>query len=146
MLTTSNPRPFSADASDDALSQIAEGICAANQQLFAGRQRPLWPSRAAVAALVQDLRAVLFPRHFGGPDLAPEGVVDYVAARLERIRPALRDQIQRGLSISCDHAEATGAGACPACEADRIVARRKTTAPAVTSTRRTRRIHVGAAS
>ncbi|HLK92497.1 MAG TPA: serine acetyltransferase [Polyangia bacterium] len=124
MLTTSNPLPFSADAPDDALSQIADGICAASQQLFAGRQRqrPLWPSRAAVAALVQDLRAVLFPGHFGGPDLAPESVRDYVTARLERIRPALREQIRRSLSIACEHAEATGAGACPGCEARAVEA------------------------
>jgi serine O-acetyltransferase len=124
MLTTSNPLPFAANTPDDALSRIADGICAANQQLFAGRrrQRPLRPSRAAVAALVQDLRAALFPGQFGGPDLAPEGVRDYVAVRLERIRPALREQIRRGLSISCEHAEASGAAACAACDARAVEA------------------------
>jgi serine O-acetyltransferase len=119
MLTTSNPLSLFADAPDDSLSHIADGICAANAQLLAGRprQRVLWPSRAAVAVLVDDLRAALFPGHFGGPDLAPESVHRYVTARLEKAQPALREQIRRSLSISCEHGEGAGAASCASCDA-----------------------------
>jgi serine O-acetyltransferase len=68
-------------------------------------RRPL-PSRVAVAAIVEDVRAVLFPGHFGGGPVASGPAA--VAQRLTRIQRALRKQVWRGLAFSCEHGSVRG--------------------------------------
>ncbi|HVV49599.1 MAG TPA: serine O-acetyltransferase [Polyangia bacterium] len=118
MLRTSAPREVFAGPPEGPLSTIAEALCDANEHLLPGRPgrrgRPLWPSRPAVAALADGLRAALFPGPFGPVDLAPGGVRAYLTAQLEKLQPALEEQIRRGLSIACEHADSAPAG-CPAC-------------------------------
>ncbi|HVZ86556.1 MAG TPA: serine O-acetyltransferase EpsC [Polyangia bacterium] len=108
------------DAQDPAFTAVVEGLCEANEELLRGRRkqrgRHALPSRAAVASVVDDLRAVLFPGHFGATDLAPANIRYYVGARLDELQVALGEQVRRGLAIACDHRGLTSAGECPFCD------------------------------
>jgi serine O-acetyltransferase len=85
------------------------------------------PSRDAIAKLMDDLRAVLFPGHFGAPDLAPASLRAYVGARLDQVQISLTEQVRRGLAFVCDHGRWNGSAGdpddrttadCPLCEKD----------------------------
>ncbi|HCZ32592.1 MAG TPA: serine acetyltransferase [Holophagaceae bacterium] len=67
-----------------------------------------FPSRTAVAALVEELRALLFPGYFGASELKAETLRYHLGARMDRVLHGLADQIQRGLMASDP--------ACGACE------------------------------
>lgn len=112
----------SPDPTAGSFMDVVEEICAANEKLLRGRAqrggRHALPSRAAVANVVEDLRAVLFPGHFGATDLAPANIRYYVGAQLDRLQITLREQIRRGLSLSCRHQGLGAAGDCRACDAD----------------------------
>jgi serine O-acetyltransferase len=108
------------DAQDPTFAAVVEGLCEANEELLRGRRkqrgRHALPSRTAVASLVDDLRAVLFPGHFGMTDLAPANIRYYVGARLDELQVALSEQVRRGLAIACAHRGLTAAGECPSCD------------------------------
>ena len=74
----------------------------------------------AVAAVVDDLRAVLFPGHFGATDLAPTSIRYYVGAQLDKLQVALTEQVRRGLSLVCDHDDVTAAGECRHCDQEAV--------------------------
>jgi serine O-acetyltransferase len=59
-----------------------------------------FPSRAALAALVEELRALLFPGFFGAAELKAETLRYHLGARMDRVAQGLADQIQRGLMAS----------------------------------------------
>jgi serine O-acetyltransferase len=59
-----------------------------------------FPSRRAVAALVEELRALLFPGYFGTSELTLETLRYHLGARMDRALHGLGDQIQRGLMAS----------------------------------------------
>ena len=59
-----------------------------------------FPSRAALAALVEELRALLFPGFFGAAELKAETLRYHLGARMDRVAHGLADQIQRGLMAS----------------------------------------------
>ncbi len=59
-----------------------------------------FPSRAALAALVEELRALLFPGYFGAAELKAETLRYHLGARMDRVAHGLTDQIQRGLMAS----------------------------------------------
>jgi serine O-acetyltransferase len=59
-----------------------------------------FPSRRAVAALVEELRALLFPGYFGAAELTLETLRYHLGARMDRALHGLGDQIQRGLMAS----------------------------------------------
>jgi serine O-acetyltransferase len=52
------------------------------------------PSRRAVAKIVADLRAALFPWHFGAPDMSENGLGYYVGRTLDAALVALGEQVQ----------------------------------------------------
>jgi serine O-acetyltransferase len=108
------------DVTDDSFSQVVDGLCAANQDLLHGRGRRrgrhALPSRGAVAAVVEDLRAVMFPGHFGATDLAPSSIRYYVGAQLDKLQVALTEQVRRGLVLACNHRGVTAAGECQLCD------------------------------
>jgi serine O-acetyltransferase len=58
-----------------------------------------FPSRQAVAGLVDDLRAVLFPGFFGPSELTAETLRFHVGAALDRILHVLQEQILRGFRV-----------------------------------------------
>jgi serine O-acetyltransferase len=59
-----------------------------------------FPSRRAVAALMEELRALLFPGYFGTSELTLETLRYHLGARMDRVLHGLGDQIQRGLMAS----------------------------------------------
>ncbi|MEZ4299624.1 MAG: serine O-acetyltransferase EpsC [Polyangiaceae bacterium] len=64
-----------------------------------GRQcgRSPLPSREALMRVVAGLRAILFPAHFGPPDLTEDGVDFFVGHTLDRTLALLHEQVLRGL-------------------------------------------------
>jgi serine O-acetyltransferase len=99
---------------------VVDELCAANETLLRGRwQRPgrhALPSRTAVVTLVEDLRAALFPGHFGATDLTPANLRYYVGAQLDKVQLNLTEQIRRALSLTCHHDVASTATACRVCD------------------------------
>jgi serine O-acetyltransferase len=92
---------------DDALASVIEALAAAAARFpvdaeRAAARRPL-PSREAVAAILEDLRAVLFPAHFDAPPFSPAHGRYALGARLDRVEQALSDQAWRGFAFTCDH-------------------------------------------
>ena len=80
------------------LHAVVDALVAASTALTEmplGRRE--FPSRAALAELVDDLRALLFPGYFGPSDLTGETLRYHLGARMDRVLHGLRDQIQRGL-------------------------------------------------
>jgi serine O-acetyltransferase len=88
-------------------SSVVDALCAANAGLLGARHHPgdrrLLPSGEAIAGLVDDLRAVLFPGHFGSSDVAAASLRYQIGARLDKAQITLRDQVRRGLAFACDH-------------------------------------------
>jgi serine O-acetyltransferase len=121
-MSTAGALDPSPETDSEPLTDVVEEICAANDTLLRGRRqwwgRHALPSRQAVNAVMDDLRAALFPGHFGTTDLRPTSLRYYVGAQLDRVQLALREQIRRGLSLSCKHTGLGGGGECRACDAD----------------------------
>jgi serine O-acetyltransferase len=85
---------------------VVEALCAANSRLLqagaANDARPALPSREVLAGVVADLRAVLFPWHFGGPEAASGPLPAYVARTLARSLGRLEHQVNLGLAFGPD--------------------------------------------
>ncbi len=98
------------DEIGSALPKVVEALCLANEELLRRRQRRLGrhilPSREAIVGIVDDLRAVLFPGHYGAADLSDAGVHYYIGARLDGALLALEEQVRRGLLYACEHCTA----------------------------------------
>jgi serine O-acetyltransferase len=88
------------------LHAIVEALAEASSALTdmpLGRRE--FPSRTALAAIVEELRAMLFPGYFGASELNAETLRYHLGARMDRVLHALADQIQRGLTAAdptCD--------------------------------------------
>ena len=76
---------------------LAEASTALTEMPLGRRE---FPSRRAVAALVEELRALLFPGYFGASELTIETLRYHLGARMDRALHGLGDQIQRGLMAS----------------------------------------------
>jgi serine O-acetyltransferase len=74
-----------------------------------GRIREL-PSREAMGHIVQGLSAVLFPTHYGRPDLSDESIDYYVGNTLNSTLVILAEQVRRGLLFATDADPAADAG------------------------------------
>jgi serine O-acetyltransferase len=59
------------------------------------------PSRDALLRIVGELRAALFPAHFGASDLTSEGLDYFVGHTLDTALQALHEQVRRGLHFTC---------------------------------------------
>jgi len=110
-------RPPPAPEVASPLADVVDALCEENEELLRGwrreRGRHVLPSRDAIAVIVEDLRAVLFPGHFGSSDVSASGLRYYVGARLEKARVALTEQVRRGLAFACEH----GVEDCSVCAA-----------------------------
>lgn len=108
------------------IAATTDAIVSFRRELLASRRpghvRHALPSRSELRSIVADLRAVLFPDHFGGPDLTEEGVRYSVARTLEGALAALEEQIRCALWFGCGHAP--NKGDCPGCAADAAEVRR----------------------
>jgi serine O-acetyltransferase len=76
---------------------LAEASTALTEMPMGRRE---FPSRTALAALVEDLRALLFPGYFGTSELTAETLRYHLGARMDRVLHGLSDQIQRGMMAS----------------------------------------------
>jgi serine O-acetyltransferase len=101
-------------------AQLIDALCAASDGLSArGNQRMgryVLPSPRATEAIVDDLRALLFPWHFGPPELMAATLRRDVGQRLERVRAALLEQVRRCLVFDCEHASAERRPDCRICD------------------------------
>src|SRR5688500_3898412 len=101
-------------------AQVIDALCAASDGLSArGNQRMgryVLPSPRATEAIVDDLRALLFPWHFGPSELTAATLRPYVSQRLERVRAALLEQVRRCLVFDCEHASAERRPSCRICD------------------------------
>ncbi len=92
---------MSAEPSSDPSVDLPAIIEALAQASTALTEMPLgrreFPSRTALADLVEDLRALLFPGYFGPSELKGETLRYHLGARMDRVLHGLRVQIQRGL-------------------------------------------------
>ncbi|MCW5892775.1 MAG: serine acetyltransferase [bacterium] len=97
------------------LAHVIDALTDANVDLLSERvrrnPRQALPSRDALERVLVDLRAVLFPAHFGTTDRTPEGIRHAIALRLEDTMARLQDQVRRGLLSACTH----GDGDCVVC-------------------------------
>jgi len=86
---------------------VVERLCHANDGLTHRLDSPSGrlglPSRDAIAHLIEELRAVLFPGYFGVSDLTPETVRFHMGAVLDSALHRLREQVRRGLWLYHDH-------------------------------------------
>lgn len=87
------------------LASVVDALCAGNGALTRKEKRmacaePL-PSNHAVALMVEDLRAVLFPGYFGPHEPTPETLRFHMGHTLDHARRTLREQIQRGICFDC---------------------------------------------
>jgi serine O-acetyltransferase len=83
------------------LHAVVEALAEASSALTEmplGRRE--FPSRTALAALVEELRALLFPGYFGASELNIESLRYHLGARMDRVLHGLSDQIQRGMMAS----------------------------------------------
>ena len=88
---------------DGRLVRVLDELCAANEP-FEKRRRPVaFPSRSVVAELVEDLRSVLYPVHFGAKEGGGRNLRQRLALVLDRARQALEEQVRRGLEFACEH-------------------------------------------
>jgi serine O-acetyltransferase len=83
-----------------ALSPIVEMLCREARELaqFPGGRLVL-PSREAVAGVLDDLRAILFPGYFGASDVNHETLEYFVGATLARAMRHLEEEIRRGVAF-----------------------------------------------
>jgi serine O-acetyltransferase len=123
--SAARPQVTRGDA-DESLASVIEALHVASARFpvdaeRAMARRPL-PSRESVAAILDDLRAVLFPAHFDAPPFSPENARHALGARLDRVERALAEQAWRGFGFTCDHVgNRDKCGACA--ERGRAVAR-----------------------
>jgi serine O-acetyltransferase len=93
------PKPSAPPRTD--LRTVVEALAEASSALTdmpLGRRE--FPSRIALAALVEELRALLFPGYFGASELKTETLRYHLGASLDRVQHGLAEQIQRGLMAS----------------------------------------------
>jgi serine O-acetyltransferase len=86
---------------DDPTQGVLDALCLPSAILAPDAGGRQLPSRQAVAGLVDDLRALLFPAHFGLPDLEGGGLRAHLAKRLDRARLVLAAQVRRALAFTC---------------------------------------------
>lgn len=99
------------------LPDVVDALCEANRHpLHDERSRRTLPSPSVLDGVMTELRAALFPWHFGAPDLSSEGLAPYVERTLDSALRKLERQVQLGLLFTCSHARHSSAP-CRACMA-----------------------------
>jgi serine O-acetyltransferase len=100
---------------DLPIDAVVDALAGANEEVLRKRELPrrVLPSREEVAAAVGELRAALFPWHFGAADAAEHGLSQYIRRTLEIALARLRGQVLCGLLFECGH----GVEQCATCAA-----------------------------
>lgn len=103
-VTRERVAPRDGRATDDGKSfGVLDELCEAIEATFRRRGRVSLPSRSAIAELVEDLRAILYPVHFADADDIARSLRQRIARRLDKARRALDEQVRRGLEFRCEH-------------------------------------------
>jgi len=122
--TVSEPLSPRAGEAAIELGDVVEALCRVTEGTLDGvgrhPARRQLPSRAAIAALFEDFRVLLFPSCFGPQGLTGNRLRYYVGARLDELRGALARQVRAGLSFRCGHATLDVRATCAACDADAL--------------------------
>lgn len=86
-------------APDPELAEVAEQLrllrLVSRQRRYAGRPTPRLPAKAEIVAVLSDVVALLYPRHYGPSGQEPERSDGHVAAML----PLLRDRLARQIEL-----------------------------------------------
>jgi serine O-acetyltransferase len=104
---------FDPATEDRRLIGVLDELCQANEATYRRRGRVVLPSRDVVAELLDDLRAVLYPVHFGSADALGRSLRSRISVRLDKARQTLEEQVGRGLEFSCEHVP--GGSRCSVC-------------------------------
>ncbi|MCP5106394.1 MAG: serine acetyltransferase [bacterium] len=59
------------------------------------------PSVRQLGEVMEELRAILFPGHFGKPDLKPETMPYYIGAAVDNVTHLFSSQLMSGFCVSC---------------------------------------------
>ena len=114
---TETRAPSEPPTTSGSLGAVVDALCTANADLLRGDRRRLGrrslPSREALDAIANDLRSVLFPWHFGPPDVSEEGLAYFVGRTLDSALAGLEEQVRVGLLFGCTH-KGDGCGECGA--------------------------------
>jgi serine O-acetyltransferase len=86
-----------------SLDRVVEALCDLNLDRRHGLPQRILPSREALATEVSELRAALFPLHFGARDLSESALPYYVGRTLDAALRGLERQVYLGLSLECGH-------------------------------------------
>lgn len=101
-----------AAATNGWLARVVDALSEANRaQPTVGTARAVLPSPDALAEIVGQLRAALFPWHFGAHDVSEEGLGYFLGRTLEAALKSLERQLYLGLLSRCAH----GSGPCRRC-------------------------------
>jgi serine O-acetyltransferase len=91
------------DTQRTALAGVVDALCEQNTAGVAEHAvRPGklgLPSRSALAELMHELRAALFPAHYGPSDLSPASLRYHVGSTLDLALHALEEQVRRALAL-----------------------------------------------
>jgi len=87
---------------DGPFGGVVDALCRANERAFKERGRQVLPSRTTIASLIDDLRVVLYPVHFGSFQ-AERSLRERISLSLDSARRALEQQVCRGLEFTCRH-------------------------------------------
>lgn len=98
--------PHSEETPGHALRRVVDALSEVNSGPLDGRPRKrghrVMPSRDALASVVSELRATLFPWHFGAPDLSEDGLPYYIGRTLDSALRRLEGQVYLGLLFECE--------------------------------------------
>ena len=87
---------------DDVVAALRASREGAHRTRQPGGVREL-PSRAAMAGVLDGLRAALFPTHYGLSDFTDESIDYFVGSTLDATLRALVEQVRRALRFSAEH-------------------------------------------
>ena len=101
MTKHAEPNSFQPDPIDvgEIVRALSEHRKLSQRRRYPNGVVPELPSRAAIRAIVEDLVATLYPRHFGPPEVIPDGVDGFIASTLKSALVNLREQIRRELQL-----------------------------------------------
>ena len=95
---------------DDIVSELRRSRDVTHNIREGGVARRL-PSRAAIIEIVENLSAVLFPTHYGQPELRPESIDGFVRDTLSPTLESLTEQVRRAHPLPPDDSDASRASA-----------------------------------
>jgi len=94
-----------ADFTEIDLHQVVEELIDASDHLARNLSRrrndqPL-PSRDTIIAIVEGLRAVLFPGYFGVSEVSTDSMRYHIGSTIDHLQREIREQVRRGLCFVC---------------------------------------------